>query len=276
LGNLKIVRKYVFYCLVFIITSCQKELSKESVAGYDIFLIAGQSNTSAGYSIDPISNTGDYRILQLARYGIDSGKFIRAIEPLQHTTVNVQCIGFATTFATLYANTYLAPNRRVVLIPCGANNSGFINNCWNRANNNYLDAVNRVNKILTDSASATFKGILWHQGEQDINFGLYYKQLLDNLIDNFREDIITPNNNTFPIIAGGFVPFWVNQNSNAKRLDSIIKTLPLRKIFTGFANPTVPSIISKINDTIEAIHFDAAGQIELGKRYFEQYQLLSK
>jgi hypothetical protein len=50
--------------------------------------------------------------------------------------------------------------------------------------------------------------------------------------------------------------------------------LPNRIPFAGFADPLLPFIIKKPNDMYDAIHFDAEGQREMGRRYFSAYRKL--
>jgi hypothetical protein len=183
-------------------------------------------------------------------------------------------VGFAWTFARLYADAYLEPGRKVLLVPAASNASGFLNGQWNRGNPLFRDAVERVNHCLKTYPGSRMKAILWHQGESDVSFGTGYQNALDAMIANMRLALHAENNTTIPFIAGGLVPYWTEVNPRFKVIDSILRALPARLPRTGFADPRLPFVIKKPNDAFDAIHFDADGQREMGRRYFEVYKNL--
>jgi hypothetical protein len=117
--------------------------------GYDILLIAGQSNTHSGLGIEFEIDQPDSLIFQLGRFENDN-KIIPAREPLDHYTKNSQKIGFALEFAKLYRQEFLTPPRKVLIIPCGMGDTGFRKQRWNKENDLYQDAVNRVNMVLKE------------------------------------------------------------------------------------------------------------------------------
>jgi hypothetical protein len=41
---------------------------------------------------------------------------------------------------------------------------------------------------------------------------------------------------------------------------------------TGYANPRIPYVIVKPDNDYISLHFDAAGQREMGRRYFSEYK----
>lgn len=262
----------LFGCLLL---SCQRELTPEKVQGYDVFLIAGQSNTHAGYGLNFAFDKPDKRIVQLGRKGADNMLIIPAIEPLQHHTAADSFIGFSLSFAKLYADELLQPGRKVLIIPCGYNATGFSTGHWNRGQPLYRDAINRVIYCVQTLPDAKIKAILWHQGESDAHFGLAYKGALDAMIKNMRTDLLSATQESnISFIAGGLVPYWVKIHNPSALIDSILRDLPNRIIATAFADPNHPFVIRKQNDALDAIHFDAAGQREMGKRYFTAYKSL--
>ncbi|MBI3718037.1 MAG: sialate O-acetylesterase [Sphingobacteriales bacterium] len=262
--------------LVLFFNSCQKELKQKEKPLYDVFLLAGQSNTLSGYGLNPGVDQVVTGIKQLGRFNEDNYQIIEATEPLQNHTPNDSCIGFTITFAKLYANSYLQKGRQALIIPCGANGSGFLNNHWNRGNDYYKDAIERVNKVLDTYPGSELKAVLWHQGEADFTFGVNYYKALDNMIASMRTSFHQSNRDSIPFISGGFVPYWVDMNTKFRVVDSVLRATPRRVALTGFADPRVPFIIVKPDNSAEAIHFDANGQREMGKRYFYEYQRLVK
>ncbi len=269
--------KQLFVTCCLLLAACIKQKPEGPLKGYDIFLIAGQSNAFNGRYLDLSLDKHDLRILQLGRAGTADYRLLLAIEPLQHHSVTDSAIGFALPFAKLYADTYLEKGRKVLLIPCAENGSGFINGRWNRGNPLYEDAVDRVNYCLRTFPGSNIKGILWHQGEADVSFGPAYHRALDGMIQSMRNEISIPSGrDSIPFITGGLVPYWVENYPRFAIIDSVLRDLPNRITQTGYASPYIPFIIKKANDLADPIHFDAKGQRELGIRYFNEYQKLQR
>ena len=194
------------------------------------------------------------------------------MEPLQHLTRKDNHIGFSLTFAKLYTERLLGRERKVLLVPCGSDGSSFRKGDWNRGNPLFNDAINRINYCIESFAGSKLKGVLWHQGESDVGLGIAYKNALDGMIVSLRQNIRQSNKDSIPFIVGGLVPYWVKNTSNGSRvIDSIIRNLPERLPFTGLADPLLPFEINKQDNSYDAVHFDASGQRELGKRYFSEY-----
>ena len=251
-----------------VLSSCRKEERMEvQVEGYDIILNIGQSNTHYGdegtFKIPEIHQD----IKQLGRFDANDMEIIDAVEPLDHHTQLQQSVGFATTFAELYRQNHLKSGRKVLIIPCGHAGSGFQDSKWEIGGYLYSDAFRRVEHIYRYAAKSELVAILWHQGENDIGNEQYQKNL-DEFIRALRTQL---NNETVPFILGGMVPYWVNQDSERQKIQSIIKTTPDRLGFTGYADPSYPYEIEKEVKNQNAIHYDGAGLIELGKRYFSVY-----
>jgi hypothetical protein len=269
LGNYKF---WAGLLILFIFTVCSKKTQEPILLQYDIFLVAGQSNTHNGLGYDPNIDASDERIFQLGRFSPLDYQILLAVEPLQHSTRKNNHIGFSLTFAKLYAERLRARDRQVLLVPCGSDGSSFRKGDWNRGNPLFNDAIDRINYCIEKFPGSRLKGILWHQGESDVGLGVAYKNALDGMIVSMRKNIKQSGNDSIPFIAGGLVPYWVNNTSNGSRvIDSIIRNLPNRLPFTGFADPLLPFVIRKQDDAFDPIHFDAPGQRELGKRYFSEY-----
>jgi hypothetical protein len=262
-----------FLCFVlFVFVSCRKDFADQSVIGYDIILVAGQSNTHYGWGYDSILDKTDNRIFQLGRFKEMDYQIIPAAEPLDHHTKKNNRIGFALTFAKLYANAFLEEGRVVLIIPCGRAGSGFKNNRWNRGDYYYQDAVDRTQFVLSNFRNSKLIAVLWQQGEDDV-YNLNYQQDLDQFIGDFRADLGAVD---VPFILGGMVPFWVDKNSARVQTQSIIQTTKNRLSNVGYADPNAPLIISKEADSTDILHYDAAGLREMGLRYFASYLELRK
>ncbi|MCP1996461.1 sialate O-acetylesterase [Flavobacterium sp. HSC-61S13] len=237
--------------------------------GYDVILVAGQSNTHYGYPLDTALDTVNSRIYSLNRHNGKDYRIETAQPALDFWTKQTNRNSFAITFSNLYVNNLLNHSKRkVLLIPCGYAGSSITS--WTKNQNLYTDAMNRVNYILNNAPGSRLVAILWHQGEANVGWGPY-QATLDQMIADMRSDIEQNNIQEIPFILGGMVPYWVNSNSSRKQQQQIIKNTPDRVINTGYADSESPSVITKPNNANDDIHFDAAGQREMGQRYFNTY-----
>ena len=238
--------------------------------GYDVFMVIGQSNTHSGLGLDITLDAPDSLIFQLGRFQDHNYKIIPAIEPLDHPTFSSQKIGFALTFAKLYKNDKLVKGRKILIIPCGQGDTGFRKQRWNKGDDLYEDALTRAKFILKYHPNSKMVAMLWHQGEADLNYS-GYQSALDAMVINFRKDINHSLSGITPFILGGMVPYWVDKDNARITLNNIIKNTPSRISRCGFADPRIPFLIVKPNNEVDAIHFDAAGQREMGKRYYNAF-----
>lgn len=267
---------YQLVILAILVMSCQKpqKLEQNDLPQYDIILVAGQSNTLNGLGLDPDIDLVSDSIDQLGRWDGHNFQIIPAIEPLDHHDKRKGKIGFALTFAKLYKKKHLKQGRKLILIACGKGSTGFKGNSWNQGDPLYTDALERVNHICSKYPGSRMVAMLWHQGEHDVDNELYYLQL-DQMVMAFRNNV---SNWQAPkiFIAGGLVPFWTSALSSRQKCNLIIKNICYRVPFTGFADPEKPYVIMKDDNTADSIHFDAKGQREMGRRYFNVYDEMVK
>ncbi len=242
-------------------------------SAYDVFVVAGQSNTYWGQGYDSIKDKEVEGIYQLGRLAPNDLKIIQAKEPLHHFNPKADRIGFALTFAKLY-QTYIQKKNDILIIPCGMDNTGFDGEGWHRKDFLYDNAISRINYVFKKYPKSNLKAILWHQGEKDVNYKNYQRDL-DTLIAQFRRDIIGANKTT-PFILGGMVPYWTELKPERKHQQQIIKETVNRIPVTAYVDPYLPQKIQKPNNNQDTLHYNADGQREMGKRYFEVYKNLVK
>lgn len=255
--------------MVVLFAGCGKSSPETVHPAYDIILIAGQSNTYWGQGQDLEVDTGHPAVLQMARSESEDKALIPANDPLDHWHRKENCIGFAMTFARLYANEMLEPNRKLVLVPCGFSGSSFSDERWNPGNDLYRDAVRRCQTLLLASENARLVAILWHQGEYDVD-NPYYESQLDHMITSMRQDLYDPSQ-SIPFIAGGMVPYWVSLNPSRIETQGIIRRIPDRLPNCAYVDPGFPYLIQKPDNNVDTIHYDANGQRELGRRYYDAF-----
>ncbi len=269
-SNLKLA---VVSIMLFAATACSQDeevCSDAEVSAPQIILVVGQSNTHAGLGLDPNIDIPEDGIYQLGRFE-NNNCIIQAAEPLDHHTKSEGRIGFALTFAKLLKQ---QNQHDILIVPCGFGGTGFADNRWNKGNDLYEDAVDRINTVKEKYPDGEMTAILWHQGETDVFLGNQnYQNDMDTFISNLRNDL---GDDSIPFILGGMVPYWVEQAADRQQQQQLIKETTDRLGAIGYADPTVPTVIEKTDNTFDEIHFDAAGQRELGQRYFQQFLLLTE
>ena len=274
------MNRFLFLLLLSLLSSCKESIELKSIdfqycdsanislkTKYNIVLIIGQSNTHYGVGLDLSIDIPQQGVMQLGRFGGNNYQVITANEPLEHHTAREEKIGFALTFANLFKEQLLDEDDTVILIPCGSGGTSFMANDWNKGDHLYIDAVERVKYVLNKFPNSELQAILWHQGESDVE-NTSYQTALETFINDLRSDLDYPN---VPFILGGMVPHWVRQEEERINQQGIIAAVKDRLSHIGYASPHVPFTIKKIDDTSDEIHFDAAGQRELGWRYFNEF-----
>ncbi|WP_126652138.1 sialate O-acetylesterase [Chryseobacterium aureum] len=260
-------KSYVFFFFFLIIFS---RTYAQSCEGYDVILVAGQSNTHYGYPLEPEKDIVNSKVYALKRYDGKDYRIDKATPSLDFWTRAADRNSFVITFANLYAENMLAhSNRKVLIIPCGY--AGTAIESWVKGTTLYNDAISRTNYVLDNIPGSKVVAILWHQGEYNAGPTNGYQQALDKLIADMRNDIKQADPEGLKFILGGLVPFWANASPSRVETNTIIKNTPSRVVNTGFADPTIPFVISKPNDYFDDIHFDSNGLREMGKRYYNEY-----
>ncbi len=121
----------------------------------------------------------------------------------------------------------------------------------------YARMIDFVQKRLADlrknGDTCVIRGFVWHQGESDETLSPEeYSTLLVNLITSVRKDLDRPR---LPVVIGE-----VYDNGKRDNVRAAEKTTAAKLPYCEFA----PATGLKTQD--EGTHFDAASQIELGKR----------
>lgn len=232
--------------------------------GTDVVLLAGQSNmVGFGLGFDAaLDGTPDPRILQWSRTGT-RGRIVPATDPLRHPGVAEGRVGLGLSFARAYLATR-APGRSVLLVPAAVGGTGFANGRWNPGDDLFEGAVRRTRAALAAAPNACLAAILWHQGESDVGAlsGPDYAARLARTVAAFRARI--GGARRVPFVTGRFEPGWVGptpqQTAILDALAHLSDTVPLT------VNVSAEGLTGNPGDRI---HFDAASQRALGRRYFE-------
>ncbi len=230
----------------------------------------GQSNMAGngrGYdaAIDGPTNP---RIRQWSR----NNTIVIAEERLQHYDYDTRWatyVGMGTAFGRAYVET-LPAHRAVLLVPTAAGASTLVDGPWSPGGFLFEDAVTRVDAALASSEAAgnCVAAILWHQGESDafqqgVDEETYHSAWTD-MIETLRNRV--PAAARAPVIVGEFSQSWVQDNQDlAVPVMEAIRAIPDSVNLTAVASADGISV-----NTGDILHFDAAGQRELGQRYFQR------
>jgi hypothetical protein len=255
-----------------------------SKVGYDIIIVAGQSNM-AGWSLMPsniaVSDPVNPRIDQWGTHvtlGIKP-----ASEPLDMYTTPAG-IGPALQFARWYTARALSPNRKLLIVPVakggtpfeGASSpSGFT---WkvgrNDVTNLYDNMITQANaaKAAADAIAGTtntFVGVLWLQGETDGDNGTTgptYRTDLDALLNGIRTALAL---SSLPIVVGTMVPEYLTTGTR-KAIDAVHRSTPLR-----FAKADVAIGATGMNKG-DGNHYSEAGQRFNGRAFYDAYERIAQ
>lgn len=248
---------------------------EESVTEWHMFLAAGQSNmVGSGRPYSASLDVPNPRIIELHP---SSDRFQTAQVPLA-TAVTGNGLSPATTFAREYLLN-MPLHVGVVIIPAARGGSGFdptpgmeykswISKTYpftSTTRNLYERSVEHMKKALDLIGPAgIFKGILWHQGENDTPTGpAYYQENLDKLIEDYRAAF---NSSNLPFILGQMCPEGMDDSAGDMRaIDRVHYETPRRKKRTAY----VPAEYGWHGE--DTTHYGREGVIRLGRRYVQGY-----
>lgn len=234
---------------------------------YDVFILAGQSNMcgQSQETIEAQDQLYNPYICQLGRNGSYDMKVINAEQELDHVS-GADGPGLGYKFAELYGIDN--PNNKIILVPVAQGNTGFSSGDWTVTTGaNYIDTVARVNAAMAyGTGTKTLKGLLWHQGEQDVSMSqAAHSAAFDAMIAGFTTDITGFTSNT-KIVVGDLTPnFSASGHTNIR---ASIADVPNRHTNAAFAAST------GLTDRGDNIHIDRASLRTFGQRYYDGWKTL--
>lgn len=253
----------VFYA-VLIPVLAQKVKTNPNVK-YDLYLLIGQSNMAGRGNIEAQDTITDPNVFMLNKAEI----WVPAKSPL-HFDKSVAGTGLGLTFGKSMAK---ESKRKVGLIPCAVGGTSI--SMWRAGaydkvtkTHPYDDAIRRTKVALKNGE---LKGILWHQGEGDASKekAARYEQRFDSLMLNLQNDL-SLDISSIPVVVGELGQFYCERNSGGKEINLILK-----HIAETHKNRSLVSSKGLVHKG-DSVHFDAASQRELGKRYAEKVIILTK
>jgi hypothetical protein len=236
------------------------EIKKRTNTKLDLFVLIGQSNMSGRGNIEFQDTIIDPMVFMLNK----SDEWVPAKDPLHFDKTYVGT-GLGFTFGKIVSKN---SKKKIGLIPCavgGTTISQWMPGAFDKTTNThpYDDAVRRI-KIAMENGR--LKGILWHQGEgdSDVERVLFYKQRFDSMLVNLKNDL-SVNMDKIPIVIGELDYFFCLKNKYAPKLNDVL--LQLSKTHKNIALVKAEGLTHKG----DSVHFDAASQRELGRRYAEKW-----
>lgn len=236
---------------------------------YQVVAILGQSN-ALGCGIG--GSTPPHPLVhQWPGSGRSRGHVVAGVDPLFHHTPS-RGVGFGLTFGQCLAE---VSESGVLLVPTARGESGFTEidgHSWDPRSAvrvNLADYASRQIQTALNLPNATLTSILFHQGESDVPHmtAEQYSTALDSLIETLRARF-----GTVPFIVGQMSPDRMAEgHANYPVIDDVHATIAERHALSSF----VEGPVGMFNSEDEKIHYNAAGQRELGTRMWNAYSRVS-
>lgn len=227
--------------------------------GYDIVIVAGQSNAVGLYAgqwvidttlLDPVNS----RIMQWPFSGAFAAlnRPIQAVDQLLHPQIITGGVGPGMPFARELLP-QLKPNRKILLLPVAYGGTAFCTSSVSPPPSGYIyrdgggwdptggqGGINRYEFAIAAANTAIASGpnnrvlcTIWVQGETDASLGpTYYQGKLDALIDGFRSRITGAED--MPFIIGQMLPSGIRADVDRAAINTVHIDTPRRKALCAF------------------------------------------
>ncbi len=219
------------------------EASPDPKQKLHVYLLIGQSNMAgrAPYTED------EARPMERCYLLDNNGQWEPASNPLnRYSTIRKDISKQKMNPGYYFAKTMLdADNTVSIGLVVNARGGSEIEQ-WAEGSHFYLEALRRVSQARKTGA---LKGILWHQGEANVENPEGYIDKLTELVTRFRKDLNMPE-----------LPFVAGQIDQLPAINEQIAMLPECLPFTGYVS-------SEGLEIFEEWHFDAPSVTLMGQRY---------
>jgi hypothetical protein len=247
-----------------------------------LYLLMGQSNMEgAGTPYNAGLDAPQPRVLQFgSRDGMES-LWLQAHHPLTSLTAGASQIGMGLEFAKTMLTSNADPDVVICLINHAKGTTAIQWWAPGIMDNKQINPATGLNYYLYDeaieratnaAAYGVIKGVLWHQGEYNANSNSnpspepnLYAPRLQALVDNLRRDLGVPG---LPFVCGKLVPGY-NFTGDPATVEAALADLPNQRFNTDCVDNAG---LTPRPDQL--IHFDAASQRELGRRYAAKMLLI--
>ena len=131
----------------------------------------------------------------------------------------------------------------------------------------YNDALERAKRGI---ASGSFKGVVWHQGENDSKNAAFlkeYPRYFYGFLDSLKEDLALEQ---LPVVIGELGHFFYQKRPLAETLNDTLRSLAER-------DPCIAIVESdSLLDKGDKVHFNSESYRILGERYAKTMYLLQR
>lgn len=223
----------------------------------------GQSNMVGRDTRGMDASVADLRVLTFNT----NGDWVVARDPIHPQVGGIACgVGPGISFALemLKADT----NNLIGLVPCAVGGTPLRR--WVKGGDLYENALSRAKMA---AKTGVISGVLWHQGEAEtskLENAETYEMRLTNMFKDLRADLGMPD---LPFVVGqlgDFLALTPDKYPHAETVRAAIKHIPAALSQTGYADA------GGLEHKGDKLHFSAAAQRELGRRYAQAMLELQK
>lgn len=220
-----------------------------------VFVLAGQSNMAGRGNLEPEDTITHPRIKTIDK----NGKIILAREPLHFYEPSMAGLDCGLSFAKTFLAT-CPPDVTILLVPAAVGGSNIRQWLGDSIHRGVPLLSNFKEKLVLAKQYGVVKGILWHQGEGDANEkGIpVYKENMAKLFGIFRA---AAGKNKLPIVLGELGSFNKKSPEQFKQINQVIWD------YSTADRHSAVVATADLNHKGDDLHFNAAGQREMGKRY---------
>lgn len=221
----------------------------------ELYLAIGQSNM-AGRAEVPAKLSGELSGVYLYT-GDELTPWVPAKNPLNlYSSIrkeeSMQRLGPAYSFALQMAKKSTA---KIGLVVNARGGTAIAE--WMPGNPYYQQFIKKAREV---ASFGIIKGVIWHQGESDLQKADTYLDDLEVLITRIRSDLGLPE---LPFVAGEIA----EDQPGRENFNKMVNLLPERV-------PGTAVVSSKGTKTFDEVHFDTKSQLKMGKRYAQKMKKL--
>ena len=281
------------------IQAFKKEYSINERDGFDVVILAGQSNAvgfGAGETDDPFTEADNMLEIKdtypiAYKYDADGKKYLDMPYPpeLEMTRLSERyayerfnaCL--ANTFGDSYVKSgQLESGRRLLVVKTAVGGTGFIKKQWTDGGVCDKKMYYMIAEALKLSEDMRIVALLWHQGEADAfdlpelspeERRLRYLTSFGDFVKRIRAKLGCD----FPIICGEFTRTWIAENKIA--CDAVLSAMREVIDSDGFGDIVSSEGLKPNGEAIgngDILHFSRDALHKFGRRYFEAFDRLTK
>ncbi len=240
--------------------------NKKDVVQYDVYLLLGQSNM-AGRGTMITADTATISNVFLLN---DDGIPVPAHNPLNKYSsvrkdMSMQQIGPGLSFSQKLAR---ETGHKILLVVNALGGSSIT--AWKKDSplvtdlasiaygqkQCYAEAVRRAKQA---QEYGELKGIIWHQGEANINSANTYMSVFVDIMNGLREDLQAPN----ALVIAGELNYWQTQNAT---FNTMLHDIALYLPKSGWASAEGLTMLKDVSDP----HFSRTAQLIFGERFADK------